>query len=103
MFLHITKARPLDGYRIEVRFDNGREGVADLTEALEGPMFESLQDPDVFRQLRVDEELRTIVWPNGADLAPEYVYYQAFRNDPDLQATFCIWGYLVSCATNRLN
>ena len=65
MFLHVTKARPLDGYRVEVCFDNGRKGVADLTEELEGPMFEALQDPDVFRQLRVDEELQTIVWPNG--------------------------------------
>ena len=65
MFLHVTKARPLDGYRVAVCFDDGREGVADLTEALKGPMFESLQDPDMFRQLQVDEELQTIVWPNG--------------------------------------
>ena len=74
MFLHVTSARPLDGFRVEVCFDDGREGVADLTEAIEGPMFEPLKDPDVFRTLRVDEELRTIVWPNGADLAPEYIY-----------------------------
>ena len=94
MFLHVTKARPLDGYRVAVCFDDGREGVADLTEALKGPMFESLQDPDMFRQLQVDEELQTIVWPNGADLAPDYIYYQAFRDDSELQATFCTWGYL---------
>ncbi len=78
---------------MKVCFDDGREGVADLTEALEGPMFEPLKDPDVFRTLRVDEELRTIVWPNGADLAPEYIYYRAFHDDPGLQATFRRWGY----------
>ena len=39
MFLHVTNAKPLDGYRVEVCFDDGREGIADLTEALEGPMF----------------------------------------------------------------
>lgn len=93
MFLHVTNARPLDGYRVEVCFDDGREGVADLTEALEGPMFDALKDPDVFRKLRIDEELQTIVWPNGADLAPEYIYYKAFRNDPALRATFRKWGY----------
>lgn len=93
MFLHVTNARPLDGYRVEVCFDDGREGVADLTEALEGPMFDALKDPDVFRTLRIDEELQTIVWPNGADLAPEYIYYKAFRNDPALRATFRKWGY----------
>ena len=93
MFLHVTSARPLDGFRVEVCFDDGREGVADLTEAIEGPMFESLKDPDVFTTLRVDEELRTIVWPNGADLAPEYLYYRAFQDDPGLQAAFRKWGY----------
>jgi hypothetical protein len=93
VFLHVTSAIPLDGFRVEVCFDDGREGVADLTEAIVGPMFESLKDPDVFRTLRVDAELRTIVWPNGADLAPEYLYYRAFQDDPGLQATFRKWGY----------
>ena len=58
-------------------------------------MFGSLKDPEVFRKFRVDEELQTIVWPNGADLAPEYIYYQAFREDPELQVTFRKWGYIV--------
>ena len=93
MFLHVTSARPLDGFRVEVCFDDGREGVADLKEAIEGPMFESLKAPDVFRTLRIDEELRTIAWSNGADLAPEYIYYRAFQDDPGLQATFRKWGY----------
>ncbi len=93
MFLHVTNARPLDGFRVEVCFDDGREGIADLAEAIEGPMLEPLRDPDVFRTLRVDEELRTIVWPNGADLAPEYIYYRAFQDDPGLQAIFRKWGY----------
>ena len=79
---------------MEVCFDNGREGIADLAEALEGPLFESLKEPDLFRKLRVDEELQTIVWPNGIDLAPEYIYYQAFRDDSQLQATFRKWGYI---------
>ena len=94
MFLHVTSTTPLDGYRVEVCFDDGREGIADLTEALEGPVFESLKEPDVFRKLRVDKELQTIVWPNGTDLAPEYIYYQAFRDDSELQATFRKWGYI---------
>ena len=85
----------MEGYRVQVSFDDGREGVADLTEALVGPMFDPLRDPDMFNMMRVDEELRTIVWPNGSDLAPEYIYFQAFRDEPELQATFRKWGYLV--------
>ena len=95
MFLHVTSATLVEGYRVRVCFDDGREGVADLTEALVGPMFEPLRNPDMFKTLRVDEELRTIVWPNGTDLAPEYIYYQAFRDDPELQATFRKWGYVI--------
>ncbi|MDE0213340.1 MAG: DUF2442 domain-containing protein [Deltaproteobacteria bacterium] len=94
MFLHVTKATPLGGFRVQVCFNDGREGVADLAEALTGPVFELLKDPEVFRQFRVDEELQTIVWPNGTDLAPEYIYYQAFRSDPALQDTFRKWGYI---------
>ena len=89
MFLHVTNARPLEGYKVEVCFDDGRE-----MEALNGPMFEPLKDPEVFRKLRVDEELQTIVWPNGTDLAPEYIFYQAFRNDPGLRPTVRKWGYI---------
>ena len=95
MLLHVTSAKPVEGYRVQVSFDDGREGVADLTEALVGPMFDPLRDPDMFNMMRVDEELRTIVWPNGSDLAPEYIYFQAFRDEPELQATFRKWGYLV--------
>ena len=94
MFLHITKAMPLDGFRVKVCFDDGREGVADLSEALTGPAFELLKDPEVFKQFHVDEKLQTIVWPNGTDLAPEYIHYQAFRDDPALQSTFRRWGYI---------
>ena len=94
MFLHVTSAKSLDGYSVEVCFDDGREGISDLTEALEGPMFESLKEPDVFTKLRVDEELQTIVWPNETDLALEYICLQAFRDDSEPQATFRKWGYI---------
>ena len=57
-------------------------------------MFDSLKEPDLFTKLRVDEELQTIVWLNGTDFAPEYIYYQAFRDDSELQDTFRKWGYI---------
>ena len=73
MFLHVTTARPLGGSRLWLRFDDGAEGEVDLGPELDGPVFAPLRDPAVFAQVRVDPELRTVAWPNGADLAPEFL------------------------------
>lgn len=94
MFLHITDARYLKDYKVEVYFNNGRKGVADLSDALKGTMFESLKHKSKFSELVVDKELDTIVWSNGADLAPEYIYFQAFKHEPELQVQFREWGYI---------
>lgn len=94
MHLHITKVTYLKDYTVEVTFSNGKKGIVNLRDALRGPMFEVLRDKVMFSSLRVDEELATIVWPNGADLAPEYVYFKAFRDEPGLQEQFVRWGYI---------
>lgn len=94
MFLHVTHAKYLEGYKVEVSFNDGRKGIADLTDALRGAMFEPLKNKSLFSNLIVDEELETIVWSNGADLAPEYIYFQAFKNEPELQRQFKQWGYV---------
>jgi hypothetical protein len=45
-------------------------------------MFEPLKDPDLFLQVKVDPELETVIWPNGADLAPEFLYHGASVDEP---------------------
>ncbi len=94
MILHVTKADYIEDYKIEVSFNNGRKGIADLFDALRGPVFTPLKDKAFFSNFEVDNELATIVWPNGADLAPEYIYFKAFRDDPELQTQFKQWGYI---------
>ncbi|MDR4507518.1 MAG: DUF2442 domain-containing protein [Candidatus Brocadiaceae bacterium] len=94
MILHVTDAKYAGDYRVEVVFNDGRKGIADLYEALSGPVFEPLKDKAQFSKLKVDEELETIAWPNGADLAPEYIYFQAFKDEKDLQNKFKQWGYI---------
>ncbi|MEN8180548.1 MAG: DUF2442 domain-containing protein [Pseudomonadota bacterium] len=94
MFLHVTDARYIEDYKVKVTFNDGREGVADLVGALKGSVFEPLKNKSKFSAFAVDEELETIVWPNGADLAPEYIYFQAFKNEPELQTKFKEWGYI---------
>ena len=94
MFLHVTEARYLENYKVAVSFNNGQKGVVDLRDSLTGPVFEPLKNISEFSALTVDAELETIVWPNGADLAPEYLYFQAFKNKPELQSQFRQWGYI---------
>ena len=70
----LIEATYVDDYRIHVIFDDGTEGELDMENELWGPVFEPLKDKNIFRMFRIDNELRTIVWPSGADLAPEYLY-----------------------------
>lgn len=93
MFLHVSKAKYVGAFKIEVTFSDGRVGVADLTASLNGPVFAALKDPKEFSRFAVDKELGTIAWENGADMAPEYLYFQAFKNQTDLQPLFRQWGY----------
>ena len=94
MFLHITNAEYIGDYKVKVTFSSGRTGVADLSSTLKGPVFEALQNKSLFSKLKVDEELETIVWPNGADIAPEYIYHLAFKDDVELEPLFKKWGYI---------
>ena len=71
-FLHIEEAKHLDGHRVWVKFSDGTEGQVDLRNELGGPIFESLKDPDYFKQFTL--EGHTLTWPNGADFAPEYIH-----------------------------
>ena len=94
MILHVTHVKYLEDYRIEVSFNNGKTGIVDLSMSLTGTVFEPLRDKKLFAQLKIDKELDTIIWPNGADLAPEYLYFQAFKSMSELQEQFKEWGYI---------
>ncbi|MCG3111507.1 MAG: DUF2442 domain-containing protein [Candidatus Manganitrophus sp. SB1] len=60
-------------YRVWLRFNDGAEGVVDLKDELYGEMFEPLKDIKKFKSFRIDPELETLVWENGADFAPEFL------------------------------
>lgn len=70
----IIEARYLDRYTVWLRFEDGTEGEVDLESELHGPVFEPLRDVDFFARVRLNSDTGTIEWPNGADLAPEFLY-----------------------------
>ncbi len=70
----LLQVRPAGGCRLWLAFADGSSGEVDLEDELHGQVFEPLRDPEVFRRCRLDPELRTVVWENGADLAPEFLY-----------------------------
>jgi hypothetical protein len=75
MLKDIVAVRPLEGYRLFLRFEDGAEGVVDLRGHLSfRGVFEPLKDPAYFAQVRVDPESGTVTWPNGADLDPDVLH-----------------------------
>ena len=73
MFLHTTHVSALPGHRLQLRFNNGVEGLVDLTQELWGTVFAPLKDEALFATARHCEVMGTVVWANGADFAPEFL------------------------------
>lgn len=74
MILHVKEAKYQHDYVIWLRFNDGAEGEVDLRDELYGEVFEPLKDLEMFKSFKVDPDLETIVWENGADFAPEFLY-----------------------------
>jgi hypothetical protein len=72
--LRVTAVEPLDDHRLRITFNDGVVRELDCSFLLRGTLGEPLRDLDYFRQVRVDDEARTLVWPNGLDPAPELLH-----------------------------
>lgn len=71
MILRIVAVKVCGPRHLDLTFNNGVRKRVDVSPLLEGPVFEPLRTAKAFAQARLDEECGTVVWPNGADLAPE--------------------------------
>lgn len=71
----VIRVTALSGHRLHVEFDDGTAGEIDLTDRLFGPVFEPLRDEREFNKVTIDE-FGAIVWPCGADLAPDAIYHR---------------------------
>jgi hypothetical protein len=86
MFPRVTHVRHVEGYRLELTFADGVQVVLDFEDRIvgRGGVFSPLEDVAFFRQVRVDSEARTIVWPNDVDLDPDVLYSEATGTPIDL-------------------
>ena len=82
--LRVTDAELVRDFVVWVRFNDGFEGEVDLSGKLDGPVFEPLNDPEAFAQVRLDPIPGTLSWPNGADFAPEFLR-DLIRQDPGIE------------------
>ena len=75
MMPRVIKVAPLPQYRLHVEFDDGVSGTIDLSDELDGEVFQPLRDEAIFRQVTVDD-FGAVCWPNGPDLAPDAIHSQ---------------------------
>jgi hypothetical protein len=75
MLKDIVAVKVVRGYQLQLRFEDGIEGVVDVSHLIEFTgVFEPLRDPAYFSEVRLNPEWGTIYWPNGADLDPDVLY-----------------------------
>lgn len=74
MFLHVEQFEYKEDYILIIKFTDGVIKEVDLSGELHGEIFEPLKDKKYFKKAFLNEEIKNIEWPNGADFAPEYLY-----------------------------
>lgn len=72
---YIINAKYISGYKIEITFEDGSNGIIDFSDYVSRPgLYKDLSDINFFKNFRVDSDLGTIVWNNGLDIAPDTLY-----------------------------
>ena len=74
MIPKVIAAQHEHDFVVHINFADGTEGDVDLESELYGEIFEPLRNPAVFKAFSVHPEFHTLCWPNGADIAPEFLY-----------------------------
>jgi hypothetical protein len=75
MLKDVVQVEYLDGYRLRLRFEDGTEGVVDVSQLVQFTgVFAPLEDRAYFAQVSVNGDIGTTCWSNGADLDPDVLY-----------------------------
>lgn len=75
MLIDVVEVKPLPDKKLFLRFEDGKEGTVDISKLITFTgVFEFLKDEAFFKSVKVNAELGTIYWPNGADLCSDVLY-----------------------------
>lgn len=74
MIIGVKEVEYIQNFKLEIVFDNDSKKIVDLSNYLEGEIFKPLKNLEYFKRVRVDEDIDTICWENGADFSPEFLY-----------------------------
>ena len=70
----VTAFEVVAPYTLRVSFDDDTQQTIDFEDVLAGELYRPLEDLDLFNQVRLDSEIHTLVWPNGADFDPAILH-----------------------------
>jgi len=93
--ISVNTAKYIDNYELQLTFNNGKEAMVNLEDMVVNDrrkIFIELKDIARFKDFKVEHS--TVVWSNDLDLAPEYLFYLAFKEDKSFQCRFKQWGYI---------
>ena len=89
--VRIKSVKPLEDFVVELEFTDGTSRNINLEPFLRGKVFEAIRsNPAVFRAVKVDKRMGTIVWENGADIDPDVLYHglkPAWAEEKELELT----------------
>ncbi len=85
---HIVEAKPLQDFKIWLKFADGVEGTVDLSDVAGKGVFCAWNDPEIFDAVFINPENHTISWPGGIDLCPDALYAEITGIDILSKATY---------------
>ena len=70
----VTTVEYVSGYKLHLGFEDGSVRTVDLAAHLTGEVFQPLKNLLMFKTARLNPDLDTVVWDNGADMSPDFLY-----------------------------
>jgi hypothetical protein len=87
----VTSFQKIGPFTLSIQFEDSTSQTIDFRPVLEGELYGPLQDPTIFSQVRIDPEVHTLIWPNGADFDPAILHSWP-ESGPALKALATKWG-----------